>query len=238
MEQEIQQQFNQSELKNGGKMKNLFFVGVISSVLGALIVGSIVYFVLNNSYSEKQNQLNNQISVLQNQVNTLKQQKEMAEPQTTTDQNSVNQQTTNSQSKKQTTLTKIKDDGRFVSYSGSITVSGKYQELYPETLLGGELCFYPDNETGYLIPRDPNLWGPGNGDTRNPWFCFKNQDKAKQMFGINDAKIFSDKTIECIQGKATVEVSNYVVDKLESEVFDTANLDRIISKENYSTRCE
>lgn len=238
MEQEInQQQFSQSEQKSGGKMKNLIFVGAICAILGALIVGGVIYFVLNNSYSEKQSQLNNQISALQNQVNTLKQQKQTTEPQTTTNPNPVNQQTTDSQTKKQTTLTKIKDDGRFVSYSGSITVSGNYQELYPETLLGGELCFYPDNETGYLIPRDPNLWGPGNGDTRTPWFCFNNQDKAKEIFGINDTKIFSDKTVECIQGRATVQVSNYVVDKLESEVFDTANLDKIISKENYSTQC-
>ena len=125
MEQEInQQQSTQPELKSGGKVKNLFFVGAITSALGALIAGGIVYFVLSNSYSEKQGQLNNQISILQNQINTLKQQKEIAEPQTT-----PKPQTTNSQSKKQTTLTKIKDDGRFVSYSGSITVSGKYQEL-------------------------------------------------------------------------------------------------------------
>jgi len=238
MEQEInQQQFNQLQLTNKSQIKKLFFVGVMCSALAALVVGGIVYFVLSNSYSEKQDQLNNQVSALQNQVNTLKQEMEIAEPQSTTSQNSVSQQTTDSQSKKQTTLTKIKDNGRLVSYSGSVTVSGKYQEFYPETLLGGELCFYADNETGYLIPRDPNLWGAGNGDSRNPWFCFNNQDKAKKMFGIDD-KIFSNKTIKCIQGKATVEISSYVVDKLESEVFDTANLDEIISKENYSTQCE
>lgn len=229
MEQEInQQQFNQSELKNRDKVKNLFFVGTLCSFLVVLIVASI-YFILNNSYSKKQNKLNNQISVLQDQVNILKQQKEIAEPQNTNNQNSIN---------RQTTLVKIKEDDRFVFYSGSITVSGKYEELYPEGLLGGELCFYPDNETGYLIPRDSSLWGQGNGDTRTPWFCFKNQDKAKEMFDINDNKIFGNKTIECIQGKATIEVSNYIVDKAESEVFDTADLNKIISKENYSTPCE
>jgi hypothetical protein len=80
MEQEInQQQFSQSEQKSGGKMKNLIFVGVISSIFGALIVGGIVYFTLNNSYSEKQIQLNNQISMLQNQVEVLKKQNEVSQ---------------------------------------------------------------------------------------------------------------------------------------------------------------
>lgn len=57
-------------------MKNLIFVSAISSILGALIVGGIVYFVLNNSFSEKQTQLNNQISALQKQIEALEKQNE------------------------------------------------------------------------------------------------------------------------------------------------------------------
>lgn len=84
MEQEInQQQLNQMEQKNGGKMKNLIFVGVFSAVIGALIMGVIVYLVLNSSYSVKQEQLNNQISTLQNQINTLTKQAETALPSST-----------------------------------------------------------------------------------------------------------------------------------------------------------
>lgn len=139
---------------------------------------------------------------------------------------------------KKTTLVKLRDDGRRVFYSGAITVSGKYQEYPPETMMGGELCFYADEKTGYLIPRDPNLRGAGGeGDGRIPWFCFNDQEKVKKLFGVDDKAIFRDKKIECIQGEATVEVSNYVVDKLESEVFDTADLDKIISKGKYSTQC-
>lgn len=93
MEQEInQQQLNQVEQKNGGKMKNLVFVGVFSSIIGALIIGVIVYLVLNNSYSVKQEQLNNQISTLQNQINTLTKQAEIVPPSSTptpTDQNGI-----------------------------------------------------------------------------------------------------------------------------------------------------
>ncbi len=148
----------------------------------------------------------------------------------------INPQPENADNK--TTLTKIKEEGRYVYYDGTITVSGKYQEYGPENLLGGELCFYADEKTGYLIPRDPNLWGENNGDTRSPWFCFEDQNEAKEMFDINDEEIFSDKTTKCVQGKATIEISNYIVNKLQAAVFDTANLDKIISKEKYTTQCE
>lgn len=135
-------------------------------------------------------------------------------------------------------LTKSKEENRYVYYNGTITVSGKYHEWSPDGLLGGILCFYPDETTGHLIPRDPDMWGPGQGDERIPWFCFKDQEKAKEMFGLNDDEIFSDKTVECLEGKATVTVSNYVVDKMESSVFDTAELNKIVSKEAFKTTCE
>lgn len=93
MEQETnQQQLNQAEKKNGRKMKNLIFVGILSSIIGAVIMGVIVYLVLNNSYSVKQAQLNNQISTLQNQINTLTKQAEIVLPSSTPtpiDQNEI-----------------------------------------------------------------------------------------------------------------------------------------------------
>jgi archaellum component FlaF (FlaF/FlaG flagellin family) len=96
MEQEInQQQFSQPEQKSGWKMKNFIFVGAVSSILGALIVGGIVYLVLNNSYSEKQNRLNNQISVLQDQVNALKRQNEVVNSSPTLVPSPTNNSTTN-----------------------------------------------------------------------------------------------------------------------------------------------
>lgn len=236
MEQQInQQQFTQSEKNVENKTSKLIFIITVSFILGALFVGTIEYFVLNNKYLKTQSQFNKQISELQNQINTLKQKKETIEMQNRLNQNYLNEQKPTTV-KAKNTLKKIKEDKRFVYYEGSITVSGKYQEFFPEALLGGKLCFYPDKETEYLIPRNENLGI--ERDTRTPWFCFANQNKAKEMFGINDNQIFSDKTVQCIQGKATVEISNYVIDKLEGEVFDTANLDNTIYKENYSTRCE
>lgn len=119
------------------------------------------------------------------------------------------------------------DDCRFIYYRGSVIVSGEYKAFSPTAVfVGGQLCFYADEETGYLIPRE-------NGDERNPWFCFNNPEKAKKMLGIDSGKIFSDEKVAYVYGKATVKISNYVVDKKESEVWDTADLDEVISKEKY-----
>jgi len=138
---------------------------------------------------------------------------------------------------KKTTLRKTSQGDRYTNYQGSITVSGKYVEYNPETMLGGYLCFFPDEKTGYLIPREPDFWGPGNPDTREPWFCFEDQAGAKKLFGINDQKIFKDSAVECLSGPATVTVSHYVTDRLESETFDRAQLDKVISSQKYSLSC-
>lgn len=153
------------------------------------------------------------------------------------DDSEIDEQTLVEQARQSTLTKKTEDNKAKVYYDGSIIVSGKYIEFHPLTLLGGELCFYPDDETGYLIPRgltDSN----GQEDTRMPWFCFRNQDEAKEDFDIRDDEIFDDKTVECIEGKATVRVSQYVVNLFPGAAFDTAYLDEIISKEVYSTSCE
>lgn len=140
---------------------------------------------------------------------------------------------TETPTEKVTTLQKTGEEGNHVYYEGKITLSGNYFENYPGTLLGGTLCFRADEETGYLIPRDPNLYGEGKADKRNPWFCFQDQYGAKNAFGIDDEEIFADSAVTRIQGTAKIEVSNYVVDKMESSVYDTALLENIISKEPF-----
>lgn len=142
----------------------------------------------------------------------------------------------NSQTKK-TILKKVSVGERYTSYEGSITVSGRYEEFNPDTMLGGGLCFHADEATGYLIPREADFWAPGEPDIRNPWFCFSNQAAAKKMLGVDDKKIFADKTVDCFSGPATVTVSHYVTDKLESETSDKAQLDKVISFKKYSPIC-
>lgn len=134
-------------------------------------------------------------------------------------------------------LTKTSEDDTYVHYSGNITIKGTYSESINTPFLGDTLCFYADKETGYLIPRDPNLYGENNGDNRAPWFCFKNQQEAKDMFGINDSEVFKN-SVECIEGTAEIEISEYTVNKMEAEVWDTAKLEKVISKEPFSTDCK
>lgn len=132
--------------------------------------------------------------------------------------------------KKETTLKKVSQDERYIRYEGAITLSGTYREYHPNTMMGGLLCFEADEATGYLIPRTEN-------DTRDPWFCFNfdDQEAVKAQFGIKDQEIFTDdNTDACIEGKATIEVSNYVADLLEGETVDKATLEKIVTKEPYA----
>ena len=149
-------------------------------------------------------------------------------------QNNYNTKETQNKPRLQTeemNFKKVKEDERFIYYEGLATISGKYQEYQPEVLLGGTLCFFVDEKTGNLIPKV-------SGDNRSPWFCFNDQGKAKRMFEINDNAIFNNKAVECIQGKATITISNYKIDKKQGEAFDTADIKEIISKETYTTKCE
>jgi len=140
---------------------------------------------------------------------------------------------------KETTLKKTGTGGQyneFVYYDGEVIVSGKYQESRPGSLGGNLLCFYPDDETKHLIPRDVDLFG--NPDVRKAWFCFDDQKEAKSSFGINDEEIFRDITAECIEGDATIKIYDYVVNLMQSEVVDTAKLKEIFTKEPYINQCE
>jgi hypothetical protein len=116
-------------------------------------------------------------------------------------------------------LSKLSEDERYVKYEWTIQVSGKY-EMHT---FFNKLCFYVDEKTAYLIPRDPNMFGSGNGDTRDAWFCFSNQNTAKEKLAFNS----------CNKGNATIEINSYTVDKLESEVFDTAALIKVVNMQSW-----
>ena len=122
-------------------------------------------------------------------------------------------------------LTKIDEDEMYVYYDGTITVSGEYRESQPDTIHGEMLCFYADEETDDLLPRAS-------------WFCFENQEEAKTAFEIDDSEIFADPSVECFEGSAKVKVSNYIVNKKEAAVYDTAKLEKILERGAYSTSCK
>jgi len=133
--------------------------------------------------------------------------------------------------KKETTLRKIKQENGLIYYEGQITVSGKYTlyPIYPWTTedyphLNGQLCFYSDEETSNLIPREPQLNGDVvSEDLRAPWFCFSNKVDTTER-GLLPAHT------KCPVTSATIEISNYIVSPWEANSYDTAKLENVISK--------
>lgn len=120
----------------------------------------------------------------------------------------------------------IEKDERFTYYEGDVTVSGRYEYYANAPFLGDQLCFYPDEATKNLIPRV-------DGDDRDVWFCFwkEDQENSLKLFGIDAKAVLRNSNIESVSGKATIRISNYVVDGMQSEVFDTAKLKAVISNE-------
>jgi hypothetical protein len=120
----------------------------------------------------------------------------------------------------------------YVYYSGTATLRGSFvRRLDKETLdlVGDHLCFYPSGPSRALIPR-------GDADRRMPWFCFSNQLSARRLL-----KMSRDKAADScgFQGRATIVVSDYVVDRRESEAHDLAHLVRVVSAARpTSIRCK
>lgn len=125
---------------------------------------------------------------------------------------------------------KIKSDGSYVYYEGSVIVEGAYHvQVIDDTISSeyGLVCFSVHGPTERFIPRE--------NDSRSAWFCFTNTAKARSALRI-PAEVPPDTCI--IYGKATVKISNYVVNRCESECHDEAILDRVISYEKPTFRKE
>ncbi len=126
----------------------------------------------------------------------------------------------------------IKIERPFAYYEGNVVVSGFYHEQVGMSEIGvnfeeGLICFSVKGPTEKLIPRDQ--------DSRSPWFCFSNTEKARAELKVS-GQVPEGTCV--IFGKATVQISKYVVDRTESEVHDTANLESVISFEKPDFRKE
>ena len=118
-------------------------------------------------------------------------------------------------------FTRMAEKGPLVYYSGTVTLTGTFKRLLDERSLeiwGDVVCFIPSKGSAAVIPR-------GNDDTRLPWFCFSNQTTAKNLLKANGTK---PKSSCGLQGTATVVISDYIVNRRESEVFDTARLVKVL----------
>ncbi|MFZ1388203.1 MAG: hypothetical protein WBP46_15235 [Thiolinea sp.] len=118
---------------------------------------------------------------------------------------------------------KIKQQGSLVSYSGTVTLEGEF--WYPigsgdQEIIGNQLCFNVTDQDSKLIPRDKD-------DTRSAWFCFKDTQQAAEQLGVSE---FADMEVCEVKGKVSVEVTNYVVDKEQTDTNDVAELLKVVKK--------
>lgn len=73
------------------------------------------------------------------------------------------------------------------------------------------LCMSADKASAKIIPR-------GAGDTRAPWFCFENYRFAMEKLQIPNKK---PKGTCGYRLEATVQITDYVADRRESDVTDS-----------------
>ncbi len=106
--------------------------------------------------------------------------------------------------------------GHLYYFKGAVQLDGMVERrTNKETLelVGDNLCFIVSDSSRTQIPRD--------GDSRQAWFCFSERDDAIRALRLPDRPA---KATCGYRVPATVVVGDYVVNRQESEVSDTATL--------------
>jgi hypothetical protein len=103
-------------------------------------------------------------------------------------------------------------DDYAVSFEGEVEVNGVYRAHfdYPEVKVP---CFWVDPDSWAKLPRAQN-------DQRLIWFCFENTEEAIRQLGELGS-----------QANARIVIDDYRTALSESDVFDSARLVRVISKQ-------
>lgn len=120
-------------------------------------------------------------------------------------------------------LVKTNTKGNLVYYSGRVTVSGTIERRTDDDsteMIGDQVCLFPEKVSAKVIPR-------GTDDSRDPWFCFSNRIAAMKLLQVPNQK---PKGVCGYRLEATVQVTDYIVNFNESEVFDTARLVQVVSR--------
>jgi hypothetical protein len=94
-------------------------------------------------------------------------------------------------------------------------------------MIGDQLCLFPTKDSAKVIPREAY-------DSRMAWFCFSNREDAMKLLKIPHSKPKGGCGYAL---EATVVVTDYVVNLLESEVFDTARLVKVVSSRPQNLLC-
>jgi hypothetical protein len=117
----------------------------------------------------------------------------------------------------------LRTEGPMTYYEGTATLGGKVERRADEAwleLMGDLVCFEAAPASKALIPRAPD-------DSRTAWFCFDNPKEALRLLNL---PAFPVKGTCGYEAQATVRVSRYVVNRLESEVTDTARLLKVVTR--------
>ncbi len=98
-----------------------------------------------------------------------------------------------------TQMLMLSNDGEFIEYAGTSTLSGAYFTDPGDIEINDFVCFLPDGSSQKLLPQDSAL---------NPihWMCFSNSAEARGLLGLQNHQL-SDP--ECFRGSATVTIGNY-----------------------------
>lgn len=106
----------------------------------------------------------------------------------------------------------LSDTNVEVVFSGNVSLTGDYSYTPKgDGVISDIYCFYNlDSESQKKLPRL-------EGETRDPWFCFSNKEKARELLGTGN-------------GRATITISEYILVSYPSEVWDTAVLYSIEKK--------
>lgn len=118
-----------------------------------------------------------------------------------------------------TGFTISKRDADWLYFNGSATVTGTYTEE-PNSVVGDQVCFNVDKSSAALIPTHPQI--------EDPWFCFSNQEEAKNLFKIDEKQVFVGNA-ETLTGTATVTISGFQQTQIEGESWDAAKLDKVVT---------
>jgi hypothetical protein len=103
-------------------------------------------------------------------------------------------------------------DDYSITFTGEVELNGRYltHPEYPEVKLP---CFWVDPDSWAKLPR-------ASTDQRLIWFCFENDTEAIRQLGPLGTRM-----------SATIVIDNYQTALSESDVFDTAHLIRVVSKQ-------
>jgi len=94
-----------------------------------------------------------------------------------------------------------------IKFNGKIEITGHYIYYGEGDMLENKICF--DNLDNASKIKMPQL----KGDDREIWFCFNNENFAKDAFQPKGSS-----------GKATILIDNYTINMYGSEVWNTADL--------------